>query len=128
MSCHPSPAAVDSSADWDIWQLPGPEARISDSKLPGAGRPLIHSTRLDSNAQYSPRGNRIVFTSERTGEQQIWVADADGSNAMQVTHSRFGPGSPRWSPDGRYIAYDGMEPPARKGDIYVIPSEGGAER
>jgi Tol biopolymer transport system component/DNA-binding winged helix-turn-helix (wHTH) protein len=120
-----STAALDSSADWDIWQLPGPEDRNRDSQIALPGRVLIHSTRLDSNAQYSPQGNRIVFTSERSGTQQLWVADADGSNQMQLTHSRFYPGSPRWSPDGRYIAYDGLESP--KGDIFVMPAEGGAE-
>jgi len=122
-----STASEDSSAAWDIWQIPGPASSARDRRRADDGRVLIQSTRLDSNAQYSPNGNRIAFTSERIGNDQIWVADADGSNATQLTHSEASAGSPRWSPDGRYVAYD-VEGPASKGDIYVIPAGGGPER
>jgi Tol biopolymer transport system component len=118
----------DWSDDCDIWEIPGPASSARERQQAAAGRALIESTRLDTNPQYSPNGSRIAFTSERTGKEQIWVADADGSTAMQLTHRDAWFGSPRWSPDGRYIAYDGVDGPDRKGDVYVMPAGGGAER
>jgi len=120
------------SKDWqddcDIWEIPGPASGVRERQQAAAGRVRIESTRLDTNPQYSPNGSRIAFTSERTGKYQIWVADADGSTATQLTHRDAWFGSPRWSPDGRYIAYDGVDGPDRKGDVYVMPAGGGAER
>jgi Tol biopolymer transport system component len=45
---------------------------------------------------------------------------------MQLTDFKVSAGSPRWSPDGRYIAFDSIE--AGKGDVYVIPAGGGPAR
>jgi Tol biopolymer transport system component len=68
-----------------------------------------------------------VFSSNRSGPREIWVCAADGSNAVQLTHVG-GPvtGTPRWSPDGRRIAFDSR--PAGNADIFVIGAEGGALR
>jgi Tol biopolymer transport system component/DNA-binding winged helix-turn-helix (wHTH) protein len=123
-----STRSKDWSDDCDIWEIPGPASGVRERQQAAAGKALIESTRLDTNPQYSPNGSRIAFTSERTGKEQIWVADADGSTAMQLTHRDAWFGSPRWSPDGRYIAYDGVDGPDRKGDVYVMPAGGGAER
>ncbi len=58
------------------------------------------SRRLDTSAQYSPDGKKIAFESNRAGNQEVWVCDADGTNAVQlVTIGRSG--SPRWSPDSQ---------------------------
>ena len=67
-----------------------------------------------------------MFESLRSGTQEIWVADQDGRNALQLTsfNGRLG-GTPAWSPDGQSIAYDVRNDDGR-GDIYVIPARGGA--
>jgi hypothetical protein len=71
--------------------------------------------------------NALLFTSMRGGDgAKIWVCDSDGSNPVQLTHFAVDTGSPRWSPDGRYIAFDSDE--AGQGDIYIIPAEGGPAR
>jgi Tol biopolymer transport system component len=62
----------------------------------------------------------------RGGVLQIWVCNSDGSNPVQLTHFRVDTGSPRWSLDGRYIAFDSDE--AGQADIYIIPPEGGPAR
>jgi Tol biopolymer transport system component/DNA-binding winged helix-turn-helix (wHTH) protein len=112
------------SFDLDIWRMPGPAG--TDRQANADGQSHISTTMLDSNPQYSPDGKRIAFTSTRSGELHIWVADADGSNAVQVTASTATNGTPRWSPDGRSIAYDSTD--SGKGDIYVIPAGGGPAR
>jgi dipeptidyl aminopeptidase/acylaminoacyl peptidase len=109
----------------DIWRIPGPAGHRGEQHAP-EGQPFISTTMQDSNPQYSRDGRRIAFTSTRSGTLQIWTADADGSNAVQVTRSVAWNGTPRWSPDGRHLAYDAVE--QGKGDIYVIPASGGAAR
>jgi Tol biopolymer transport system component/serine/threonine protein kinase len=92
-----------------------------------APQKLAASTRYDAGAAYSPDGKRIAFSSNRSGPREIWVCDADGTNAVQLTHFD-GPvtGAPRWSPDGRRIAFDSR--PGDNADIFVIGAEGGAQR
>ena len=72
--------------DTNIWRID-----LSDpSKAPVS---LITSTRVDLSPRYSPDGNKIAFSSERSGPGAIWVCDADGGNAVQLTTERSS-GSP----------------------------------
>lgn len=51
-------------------------------------------------------GNRIVFASNRAGESfQIYAMDEDGKNVVRLTQNHATDISPRWSPDGRRIAF-----------------------
>jgi Tol biopolymer transport system component len=56
----------------------------------------------------------------------IWLSDLDGSNPVQLTDLDRLTGTPRWSPDGRQIAFDSR--PGEDSEIYVISAEGGAPR
>ena len=52
-------------------------------------------------------GRKIAFDSLRSGEAEIWVSDSDGSRMLrQLTSSGCSAGTPRWSPEGREIAFD----------------------
>jgi eukaryotic-like serine/threonine-protein kinase len=89
---------------------------------------LLASTRNDFSQQFSPDGEKIVFISARTGSEEVWVCQRDGSQLVQLTHfDGSSIGSPRWSPDGRWIAFDagstGNHP-----EVYVISAAGGAPR
>lgn len=99
----------------------------SDHKVAGPFEHFITSTGLEEGPQYSPDGKRLVFQSTRTGYHEIWRADADGSNPVQLTHfAKNLTGTPRWSPDSRWITFD-----SRPGDhpqIFVINAEGGQPR
>ncbi len=88
---------------------------------------LINSNRADHSPQFSPDGKRIVFVSSRTGSEEIWVSEADGSNPTQLT-SFGGPstGTPRWSTDGKQIVFDSR--PDKHGDIFTISANGGTPR
>lgn len=106
--------------DTDIFRVPGPRGS-------GAVTRLISSTREESAPQYSPDGRQIAFASDRTGAEEIWVAEGDGQNARQLT-SFGGPsvGSPRWSPDGNWIAFDSTA--GGRAAIYVVAASGGPAR
>ena len=54
--------------------------------------------------RFSPDGERIAFTSDRDGLENIWTARRDGSDLRQVTRERERQVSnPAWTPDGEYI-------------------------
>jgi Tol biopolymer transport system component len=72
----------------------------------------------------SPDGRHIAFQSDRSADYELWVCDADGSNAVQLTHLGRA-GSPHWSPDGRSIAFAGGLDPRM---LFVIASSGGEPR
>ncbi len=59
------------------------------------GKPerIIFSSMQEEGPQYSPDGKRIIFQSTRSGNFEIWRADADGTNLAQLTF--FG-GPPHW--------------------------------
>ena len=104
----------------NIWRLQLPP-NSSAKPIPEL---LISSTRNDSAPQFATDGKRIVFVSTRSGTQEIWVSEADGSNARQVTSSGTQqPGSPRWSPDGQSIVFDQIAEGNK--DIYVVSVHGG---
>lgn len=104
--------------DVNIWRIP-----LTD-KQAGEPKKFISSTRIEHHPSHSPDGNRIAFASDRSGNSEIWVCNADGSSPVQITAFRNAwAGSPRWSPDGRVIAFDGEV--AGRWDIYIIGSNGG---
>jgi Tol biopolymer transport system component len=90
---------------------------------------FVSSSQFDWSPQFSPDGTRVAFESNRRGRLQIWTANADGSNQRPLTEpiGVVGSGSPRWSPDGRWIAYDEHLPNGLRG-VFVIAAEGGARR
>ena len=65
---------------------------------------------------------RIAFTSDRDGDWDIYVMDADGSNVTQLTHNDAPDTEPSWSPDGERIAFTST----RDGDwdIYLMNADG----
>jgi Tol biopolymer transport system component/DNA-binding winged helix-turn-helix (wHTH) protein len=67
---------------------------------------LMPSSRAQFDAQYSPDGKRIAFTSLRSGIEGVWISADDGSNLIQISNSHDESGSPQWSPDGTKIAFD----------------------
>lgn len=103
----------------DIWSLP----------TDGSSEPtkIIASTWLDNFGRYSRDGSRIAFSSQRTGWQEIWRANADGSGQIRLTDMRGDlVGGPDWSPDDSQIVFatykDGQS------DLFLISSEGGSPR
>ncbi|HWS88317.1 MAG TPA: protein kinase [Pyrinomonadaceae bacterium] len=117
-------AYASADSDTNIWRID-----VRGAKGAGGGPPvkLISSTRTDSGPQYSPDGRKIVFTSSRSGNLEVWMCDADGSNPIRLT-SFGGPhvGTPRWSPDGRHVAFDSPAEGSR--DVYVLGAGGGRPR
>jgi Tol biopolymer transport system component/DNA-binding winged helix-turn-helix (wHTH) protein len=74
----------------------------------GLARSVFASASVEQDApDFSPDGKRIAFESGRSGFHEVWVANLDGSDAIQLSnfHERQ-TGTPRWSPDGHRIVFD----------------------
>jgi Tol biopolymer transport system component len=104
--------------------------QLSDGPTQPVATKLIDSTRLDLYGEYSPDGSRIAFSSDRSGDFEIWVSELDGSKPVQLTSlSSSSAGlcsDPRWSPDGDQILFAAVREGLRY--IWVVSSEGGAAR
>jgi dipeptidyl aminopeptidase/acylaminoacyl peptidase len=71
----------------------------------GEAREFITSEKNDDTPRWSADGSRIAFLSTRDGAPQIYVANADGSNARKVTSVPEGVAEFIWSPDGKLFAF-----------------------
>jgi TolB protein len=64
----------------------------------------------NTSPSYSPDGRQIAFISGKSGNPQVYIMDADGSNVQLLTPYTAGTrsyrASPDWSPDGRAVAYE----------------------
>ncbi|MCX8079798.1 MAG: M28 family peptidase [Bacteroidia bacterium] len=71
---------------------------------------LTHHPGYDAEATISPKGDKIVFTSDRSGDLELWVMDIDGKNAKQITHELGYDGGAFFSPDGKKIVFRASRP------------------
>jgi TolB protein len=84
----------------------------------------------DSYPDPSPHGNFILFQSNRSGRQALWIGDGDGAHPrifFDDPSAGTNPGTPDWSPDGRTIVF-AMTPKGasdeNESDIYLIDADG----
>ena len=86
-------------SDSNIWLL-------DSGQSGGITKRVIASTLEDREPNFSPDGLHVVFTSTRSGTDEIFMSNADGSNPQKLT-SMNGPltGNAQWSPDGSKIVF-----------------------
>jgi Tol biopolymer transport system component/DNA-binding winged helix-turn-helix (wHTH) protein len=100
--------------DTNIWRLPLP------ASAGGRGPTLLITSTFDEhNPDFSADGTKVTFTSTRSGTEEIWVANPDGSQATQMTS--FGganTSNSRWSTDGRTILFNSRR--SGSSDLYLL--------
>ena len=74
----------------------------------------------------SPDGQQLAVSSDRRGNQDLWVLPATGGEMTPLTTDPTPDWNPRWSPDGSQIAFYAYRSGNR--DIWVMPARGGPAR
>ncbi len=115
---------VRNSVDTNLWRVEAPAPGAPATAAPVM---TLSSTRHEYHCAFSPDGRRVAFTSTRSGDAEIWVADADGANALQLTSTHAqDTNCSAWSPDGQSIAFSSNG--EGEFDVYVVAATGGTPR
>lgn len=87
----------------------------------GAATRITSGSGFDGQPRYSPDGASIVFVSDRSGSENLYLVAPDGQNLRPLTR---GPNlafvSPEWTPDGQYIVV------SRSNDLWLYHRDGGS--
>jgi dipeptidyl aminopeptidase/acylaminoacyl peptidase len=68
-------------------------------------RQLTNANKKDRHPRWSPDGKRILFESNRSGDNQLWIIDVGGGEARQLTTISTEASNGVWSRDGKQIAF-----------------------
>src|SRR6266513_3060042 len=103
-------------------------------------QPARHGLTLDDiqkmrevrDPQCSPDGKWVAYTAgtidtkEDKHDTDVWMVSYDGKTDLRVTTSPEAEGTPRWSPDGRYLSFLSSRPgKARGNQVWILDRQGG---
>lgn len=98
----------------------------------GSRRRLTFDATANYHPDWSPDGGELAYGSQRSGEHAIWISRLDGTVAPRLLETGLPAGSaprwPRYSPDGRWIAFQANLPTQRQdifSTVWVVPAGGG---
>ncbi len=106
-----------------LWRLP----ILSDRPANWAdAQQITFDNALIEFFDLSPDGKRLAISSDRAGNQDLWILPSEGGQMTQLTTDPTDDWAPRWSPDGEEIAFYAYRSGNR--DVWVMPSLGGPAR
>jgi len=77
---------------------------------------------FDCYPSFSPDGEHIVYMKERDGNRNLFIADMEGNDVLQLTDAPEHDYEPNWSPDGEHIAFTSRRD--GNSEIYVMDADG----
>lgn len=105
--CPPTPERKKGAYFWPIYNT----FDIFVSDLEGKNtRQLTHEKGYDAEATVSPKGDKIVFTSDRSGDLELYTMNIDGSDVKQITKDLGYDGGAFFSPDGTMLVFRASRP------------------
>src|SRR5438128_5211610 len=84
-----------------------------------------------SDPQISPDGRRVAFVMTTASEERddylsnVWVVGVNGAQPRRLTTGPTKDTLPRWSPDGRWLAFVSDRGTKKKSQLYAMPADGG---
>ena len=108
----------------NVWRIPRLDGRLAT--WADAEQLTFDDAAFVEWLDLSPDGTRLVMSSDRTGNQDLWSFPSAGGPLVQLTSDRTPDWAPRWSPDGREVAFVAYRTGNR--EIWVMPVEGGPAR
>lgn len=96
----------------------------------GEATQLTDGMAFDSQPRYSPNGEKVVFISDRSGGENVWILDRSSGEVEQRTKGKnYRMQSPIWTPDGEYIiaARAGLRSGVQKLRLYHVDGGSGTE-
>lgn len=104
-----------------IWR-----SRLGGDDADHEDRMVIHSGGRETDPAYSPDGTRIASVGDESGNEEIYLQDASGSNRVQLTHlKRPRMGRVLWSPDSKWLIFDLRTD--HGSEVWVVGALAGAE-
>ncbi len=98
------PPKVDQSKGY-VWAVHSEYDIYVHDLATGREKALTTEWGYDAEATVSPRGDRIVFTSTRSGDLDLWTCALDGSDTRQVTREIGYDGGAYFSHDGQWLVF-----------------------
>jgi len=93
----------------------------------GDARLLLGGLAFESQPVFSPDGKRLAFISDRSGGENLWIANADGTAPVQLSKDEDRSfASPAWSPDGQYVYVARSVPSYGLYEIWMYHVRGGS--
>ena len=92
----------------------------------GSATRLTHGIAHDMQPRFSTDGHEIVFVSDRSGDDNVWLMAADGSDIRPLTKGVAAAYvSPEWTPDGDYIVVSRQAPLQGLEKLWLYHKRGG---
>ncbi|MGD0972908.1 MAG: S9 family peptidase [Candidatus Korobacteraceae bacterium] len=85
----------------------------------------LYTTRSIGGSSWSPDGKQVVFVSNISGRQNLWLVPAEGGWPLQLTISDQRQAEPAWSPDGRSIAFVSDNDGNELWNIFLVSPQNG---
>ncbi len=94
----------------------------------GEAKAVMTGMAFDAMPRYSPDGKKIAFISDRDGADNLWIANADGTNPKQLSKEKQATVfSPAWTPDGEYVVVSLSGPQSRGAtELWMFSIVGGS--
>lgn len=105
--CPETPLRVDGNYVWPIYNTYDIYEADTDGNII---KKLTDSPGYDAEATVSPRGDKIVFTSDRSGDLELFTMNIDGTDIKQITFDLGYDGGAFFSPDGSKIIFRASRP------------------
>jgi len=119
-------------------QTPGPQQAITDPRQitakpdanveqgeEGLSLERLYTTRSVGRTAWSPDGKTVVFVSNLSGRDNLWLLPSEGGWPRQLTVSDERQTHPAWSPDGKWIAYQSDYGGDEQWDLFLVSPRNG---